>query len=190
MDLDFELINDLYQWLNRKSYYIFQPIYEDSSIPAVYYNGTFNLTLEQAGSRTVGIDLDFTADAPYGYLDVSKSGNTTSSTGLTIIDPSNEYGAIYCDMDITVNKAGTLIIANSNDGANTIIKNCTKGEVIHFYGQLKQIESASHLSIASDFNYRFPRIINTESGNTNTFTTSLSCAVSIKYKAIKKVALL
>jgi hypothetical protein len=193
LDMDFELVNQLYQWLNRKTYYEFRPIYEDASIPdEIYYLGTFNLSLEQAGGKTIGLNLTFTADGPNGYQNVEAEGTTNASTGLTLINPSSDYGYDNISAFVLITKeAGTLTITNSNDEATTVIKNCKENEYIFFYGIYKEIFAFGHEgNIMSDFNYRFPRMVNTHTSNVNTFTTSLSCDVEIFHMAVKKVVLL
>lgn len=193
------------RWLNKKSYHKFKPIHEDDSDNVnVFYVGTFNVSILKLGDKTLGLELDFTADAPFGYYasldyDMDFSDITTQHA---IYDISDEIGYIYPhELTITVLEDGDLEIMNSQETKYVVIKNCVAGEVITLDGENKIITSdKSHTTLHNDFNYNFIKIINTWGDNedyysdgkdvevnVNVFTVSLPCTISLSYTPICKM---
>lgn len=187
-------LNRLMRWLNRKKYCVFRPIYEDDNFINIYFKGTFNIQIIKAGKDVIGLDLTFTANAPYGFMDdVTYDFEFQNTTDKFIIhDVSDEVTHINANATITCLESGDLIISNSLDPYNTVsIKNCTAGEVITLHGKEKIIESSlpEHTTLPNDFNYRYLRINNTYWDTQNIFTSSLKCKVTVSYAPIRKVGI-
>ena len=185
-------LSSIMRWLNRKDGYqkfkLYQTGYED-----IFFKGSFsNIQAIKVGGEIIGLDLTFTTDSPYGYLDtISLDFTTTPDIDISITNFSYETGHIYplvftckCLAD------GDLQISNSIENRKTIIKNCKKDEIISLNGTLKSIKSslANH-SLHNDFNFNYFRLGNTYYENLNTITTSLPCEIHIEYNPIRKVGL-
>lgn len=187
-----EQCNQIIRWLNRKSYGKFVPFYDDESFNNVYCMATFNLEAVRANEGIIGFNLTMHTNAPYCFKN-EKTFDFLNTTTFTIIDASDEVNHIYADVDIQPLSAGKLTITNSLDPNNVIeIKNCEANETITFHGRLKQIstDSDSHLNtLFDDFNFKFPRVMNTYTNAENIFTLSLPCNVSLKYSPVRKIAL-
>lgn len=188
-------LNEILRWLNRRTYHKFKPVYENNEFSDVYYMGTFTtISAWMKGSDIVGLDLSFEANAPYGFQEPVSFTETVSANGtLTIEDTSDEIGWIYPEITIKVQSEGNLTISNSADpGHDCVINNCASGEVLTFHGSIKQLESSldSHDTLFNDFSYDFPRIINTFTERTNTYTFSLPCEVSMTYSPVRKAGMI
>ena len=133
-----------------------------------------------------------TTDSPYAYMDeITLTYSCDSSTPVKLFDLSDEVGSIYPDMKITLLEAGDLEIKNTLDSRVTIIKKCTAGETLYLDGKALTIQSSnsSHSSLPNDFNYFYPRIINTYTENCNEYTFSKKCKTTISYSPIFKIGL-
>lgn len=191
---DYEL-NKIMRWLNRKAFYIFKPIYDISVFDDVYFEGTFNVKPIYIANNIVGLDLVFTSNAPYGFIEKMKYNIQfeDSNDKYVIYDSSDEIGNIYCDVVITCLEGGDLNISNSLDAKNDVdIKNCAAGEIISIKGYEKIISSSleMHDTLPNDFNYNFLRICNTYERNDNVLTCSMKCKIEISYSPIRKVGII
>lgn len=184
-------LNGIMRWLNRKKFCKFKPIYDDDSFKDVYFYGTFNLQPVKMGADIVGLNLTFTTNAPFGFIEPSTYNFTFNdeNTEFVIDDTSDEIGHIYCDATIKCLEAGDLEISNFLDINNTVIvRNCVANETITLHGEQKIIESdKTHNALYNDFNYNFLRINNTYEDIQNVFTSNLQCEISITYSPIRKV---
>lgn len=106
----------------------------------------------------------------------------------SINDTSYEEGYIYPEMEITINKAGNLIIHNSIENRETYIANCQVNEKITFDYPVVRSSVSSH-NIQNDFNWTFFRVANTYDNSRNDLVISLPCSIKIKYSPIVKVGL-
>lgn len=188
-------INRMMRWLNRKRYCKFKPIYIDGYFGDVYYEGTFNVKPIVIGKNIVGLDLTFSTNAPYGFLEPINFEHefTSPEDKLILSDISDEVGHIYCNATITCLENGDLNISNSLDPDNVlIIHDCSNGEIITLNGQQKIISTNldTHKTLCNDFNYNFLRINNTYEDVENVFTSALKCKVSLEYSPIRKVGLI
>lgn len=191
-DLSVEEVSALQRWLCRKNKYhrfkIFQDGYEH-----IYWNAVFSSKQIETGGRTMGLELTLYTDAPYAYMDeIIISKDCSENLSFHIYDNSDEEGFLYPDLEITLLEGGIFTLQNSLDCKTTKIKGCISGECIKIDGK-NQIISTSlpsgHASLAEDFNYFFPKIINTYTDNDNIFTCSLKCKIAISYSPIRKVGL-
>lgn len=182
------------RWLNRKEFHRFKAIYEDGEYADTYYMGTFNVQTICLRGNIIGLELTLQTNAPFGYYEPVEYEMTLTdaSKSCTICDVSDETGYLYPELtEIECLASGDLIVHNSNDDRQTVIRNCEEGEVITLYGETKQIVSSKeHRKLCNDFNYSFIRIVNRqENGNdesSNTFTSELPCRIRFVYSPISK----
>ena len=148
------------RWLNQPTYREFIPEYSsnDWMINSHYYV-TFNVQPLVGGSDVYGFSLEMKSNAPFGYYDrVVITNNTTT---LSVEDTSDEQGYQYPIVELTVLTAGTVVLQNEADTRYTLIDNCVVGEVLTLNGEKGTITSSElHDKLYSDFNYFYPRIIN------------------------------
>lgn len=184
-----EEVREVVRWLNRKTYGVFKPIYDDGRFHDSYFMATFNLTAVKAAGEVVGFNLHMTTNAPYAFQDAINY-EYENITSLQIDDSSDEVGHIYCDAEITCLSGGELKITNSADPNYYVsVKNCQAGETITFKGRIKQLTTSrdSHKTIWDDFNYRFIRVLNDYDNSMNEFTFSIPCDVKLSYSPVRKV---
>lgn len=194
MALTADEINDILYWLNRKEYHKLEFIFDDDSFEDCYFNGTFiSVNPEMVSDKVVGFHLVFTTDAPYSHLpDVTEYhlfDGTDEAKDFIFEDVSNEEGWNYGKVQIHCLEDGDLRINNVLDNKPMVIKKCKYDEIITLDGVLKTIETSdnTHKTLANDFNYQFPRVMNKRNNRTNRFTSSLKCEMSITYSPIRKV---
>lgn len=185
----------LMRWLNRKTYSILRPIYDDDSFMDLYFMGTFNVMPIKVSGLIIGLELTFNANAPYGYYNSVTYAHIFQSSDdiFEINDYSEEIGHIYCDATIKILEDGFLKITNDLDTDNPVtIQNCKSGEIITMKGKPKIINTslASHNKLYNDFNFNFLRIKNYPDNVTNRFHSSLRCEISLTYSPIRKVGLI
>ena len=178
--------SQIMRWLNRKRFLKFRVLqdgYED-----IYFNGSFNIDKYVLDGNVYGFELTFTSDRPYAIYD-SIIYNFTISTengNYVINDISDEIGYIYAKMKIKCLSSGNLIINNSIENRDTVIKNCTQNEIITLDYPIIESTLISH-KLQNDFNFNFVRIANTYENTLNKLTFSLPCEVQLSYNPIKKV---
>lgn len=184
----------LTRWLNRKEYHKFKPKYNNGQLSHVCFYGSFNITGINIGGRLVGLTLTFTANAPFGYEDEINYNYIIENSGdnFYLYDSSDEFGVNYPDLVvIKCTDSGDLTLSNITENRNTVIKNCVKGEVITMDCENKVIASSkSHATLHNDFNYNFPRFLNTFENQENIFQVSLPCQIDITYSPIRKVGVI
>lgn len=188
MDFTPREVSKIQRWLCRKDKYCKFRILEDG-YEGIYWNGYFNSQQHVLGSSIVGFDLVFTADAPYAYLDdIKLHFNNSANTQFLVDSKSDDEGYIFPDMTITFNSAGNFSLINDRDAKIMHINNCLNGETITISGNQLLISSSNeNHDLSTDFNFTFPRIINTYENTKNYFTPNLSCTIDISYSPIIRV---
>lgn len=194
-------VSSIQRWLCRKyGYYKFKT--NDENYRGIYWKGTFNTKQINLNGQIVGLELTLNTDAPYAYLeeiiieiDCSKVTNE-QPISFDVYDVSDEEGYIYPNVKITMLEDVTdekgLRLENSMSNKVTVIKNCKSGEVININGEHQIITTTSTLKsrqLSKNFNYLFPRIVNTYKENKNTFTCNRKCLITISYSPIRKVGI-
>jgi cellulose synthase/poly-beta-1,6-N-acetylglucosamine synthase-like glycosyltransferase len=101
-------------------------------------------------------------------------------------DDTNERLKAYPDVEIICKQDGNLVIHNSIEDRDTVIKNCIAGEVITMKYPVIASSIQSH-QIQNDFNYNFFRVANNYRDRVNKITFSLPCTMKISYNPIRKV---
>lgn len=178
----------LLRWLNRAEYHEF--ILRDDEWGETIFYGTFNVEKVEFCGRVVGFNLQFITNSPYGWLTQEQDSFEISEAGGTMLvyDKSSVTGYIYPDeLVITCHADGDLIITNSADDRTTQIKNCTDGEVLTIDKYVSTVESSTGRNVLNDFNFKFPRLVNTMASSANLWTFSLPCSVELKYTPARKV---
>lgn len=188
------------RWLNRKEYLKFIPIYDDDhSFYKIFLMGTFTtVTAIHIGGEVIGFTLTFTTNSPFSYLDYEPNKFTIDkeNDSFIIFDESEELGSIYPkSFTIKVKTSGDLKISNSMDTSDryTLVKNCVAGEVLTFDCIHKVITSSigvAHKELYNDFNYVYPRLMNTLKTRENVITVSLPSDIVIEYNPIRKVGVI
>lgn len=184
-------ISAIQRWLCQKNKYkkfkIYQKDYEH-----IYWSATFSSKQIELDGKTVGLELTLYTDAPFAYMDdIVIEKDCSNDLSLTVYDISDEEGFIYPDITITILENGDFSLENSLDRKVTKINGCKSGEIITLNGKCQIISSSlsSHTTLAKDFNYFFPKIINSYSENNNTYTCNLKCLITMSYSPIRKVGL-
>lgn len=189
-------ISFMMRWLNQTTYCKFFPIYNDLSLPNVYFKGTFTeINTVQLGGNVVGFSLTFSSNAPYGFIDYDTVELTivNANGSCTYYDESDEYGINYPEqMVLTIGQSGNLEFLNELTQKTTIIENCLANEVITFdcIHRIITTDSSTHMNtLHKDFNYVFPHVSNTKATRENTFTSNLPCQIALTYAPIRKVGI-
>lgn len=191
MFLSVEEVSALQRWLCRKNQYNKFKIDQDG-YEHIYWNATFSSKQIEVNGRIIGLELTLYTDAPYAYMDeITIEKDCSNDLKFDIYDVSDEEGYIYPDVIITLLEDGDFTLSNSLSNKTTFISNCSKGEIITIEGDSQIISSSlsAHKSLSKDFNYFFPKIINTYTETKNTFTCNLKCMITITYSPIRKVGL-
>lgn len=185
-----EDVSTMTRWLVRKQYKIFKYIDDEGDDYPTWYNVQNTVEKIITGDNIVGLAVTVNANAPYGFADETEITWSGTSAEITVV--SDEEGYIYPKLVITCNAAGDLTITNSRENSRvTTINNVANGEVITITGgDVLQISSSvSGHDLATDFNYVFPRLLNTFHSRVNTLTTNLSSSKVLTYNGIRKVGL-
>ncbi|MCM1500385.1 MAG: hypothetical protein NC124_18135, partial [Clostridium sp.] len=185
-NLSVEEVSALQRWLCRKDKYYRFKVFQDG-YEHIYWNATFSSKQIEIGGRAVGLELTLYTDAPYAYRDeIVVSKDCSENLSFHIYDNSDEVGFIYPNLTITLLEDGegedrVFTLKNSLDHKTTRINGCTSGECIEIDGKNQIIRTSclTHTSLAKDFNYFFPKIINTYTDNDNIFTCNLKCEIKI-----------
>ena len=182
-----EEIAELMRWLNRKSFHTLR--LDTDGYERIYFKGSFNVDTVKYGNNVIGLSLNLTTNAPFGYGDtVRKKYNMIANQQVVFKDTSDEIGFIYPQTVITCSQSGTLQLYNEIEDRTCIIENCTSGEIITLNYPTITSSVAAHV-IADDFNYSFFRIANTWNNRMNKITASMNCVLEISYNPICKVGM-
>ena len=187
-------VRALMRWLNRKEFLQLRFVDSEDNTHIVYYDESFNIEKIEIASVVYGLRLSMVTDKPFGYGALTGVSNETvaANGSVTINDQSDEIGYLYPDVTIQCTSDGDYQMTCVCNGESQItqIKNCTSGEIINLFGESKIImtSNSSHTTLASDFNYVFPRIGNTYASRTNTITVNKGCVLSVEYRPIIKEA--
>lgn len=179
-------ITQLSRWLCRKEFKKFKLIKE--GYEQIYFEGSFTLDRIMFNGEVVGLELKLTTNRPFAlYEPYKKTLNfTTANQTMIFRDISDEIGYINAEVSITCKASGNLVIYNSVEDRETVINNCTSGEVITMKYPIISSSISSH-RIQDDFNFNFFRIANSWNNPVNKITTSLPCTMTFTYSPIRKV---
>lgn len=185
----------LIKWLNRREYAKFKVINDISDESDVYYYGSFNVKQVQIGDKILGLNLTFTANAPYGFSGSNhlkfmllKYNNT-----FEIDAESDEVGIIYPTVSIKMFYDNDITITNTVTQTSVVVKGCKANEIIMIDGENKIISTDNDMhksTLQNDFNYEYLDILIDYDNSVNTYTVSAQCEVSISYSPIRKVGVI
>ena len=180
---------ELMRWLNRTDMHLFSPI-EDDRVD-IFYEGSFNLSKIELNGDVIGMSLHFISNRPFGFsTDIEHKFTVSAGESYIVRDGSDEIGYDYPSVKLTMKASGDLTITNGFDNRQTIIRNCSSGEVITMKNMIIESSDTAHQqTIMNDFNFLFPRICNSYDNIDNKFTFSLPCEVEMTYKPIRKVGI-
>lgn len=182
--LSIEDVRDLARWLQRKEYLPFN-LFAVGYDQITYY-GSFQINQIKAGTNIIGLELTLTTNSPFGWQE-EYSYTFNNVDNFYIEDISDEVGLLYPKFVITCLGSGDLTITNNRvDDEFIQIKNCSTNESIAMYHPIIVSGNSSH-DIANDFNYVFPKIINTFDNTINVYTLSIPCNVSVSYRPLAKI---
>lgn len=202
MYLTVDEVSAIQRWLCRKSgYQIFK--IDQIGYENIFWKSTFSSKQVMLDGHIIGLELTMVTDCPYAYMEIRPiEFNCKANETFTIYDISDEEGHICPSVWIQFPDGGTpgspgnsetftFELSNSLDKKTTKIKNCSANETIKIDGEHLIISSSGtpHSSLASDFNYFFPKIINSYGNRKNNFTVNTDCKVTFEYSPIRKIGL-
>lgn len=194
MYLEPDLVSTLQRFLCRKNEYHKFKVNQEN-FEHIHWQVTFSSKQITINRRVVGLELTLFTDSPFAYMDkVSAEYNCLAGTSFNLWDNSDEItdinNQIYPDMEITILSKGDFELENSMDNKIMKFSGCNVGEIITINGKNEIISSSipSH-NIPDNFNFFFPRIVNTYDNRCNTFTPNLDCKIKISYYPIRKIGL-
>lgn len=178
---------EIVRWLNRRRFIPmrFLSIHDISPDPC-YFNAMFNIQKVTAGDRIVGMELSMETSSPFGF---GEEINETVMPGYDTQDCvnyiSDEIGFMYPKVRISLMGSGNLTIRNRLDPDDTVITNCSNGEVIVMDGDKQTLQSNfSNHDIYDCFNYNFIKLVSNLDNGRNKFTSSVPCSIQITYRPI------
>ena len=200
--LTYDEVRTIKRWLERKEYKKFKFVGENRDYSLnFYYEGIFNVSQIEIGNRICGLELSLNTNRPFAVHDTVKFklewtaeemaayDDSGDSIYRTIVDNSDEIGAIYPRMKITCLRNGTFQIYNNHIGRGyCVIKNCKKNEVITINYPMITSSDTTH-DLANDFNFEFLKIGNDFKNRANRLEIKLPSIVEIEYNPVVKVGI-
>lgn len=180
---------EIMRWLNREEFCKLRMV-DDPDLANIYFEGSFNVNKIELNGAIYGFELNFVSNRPFGLHDpITYKFNVGEDGSKTYIDDSDIIGYNYVNMIVTCQADGDLIIHNSLENRDTVVKNCRSGEILTMNYPVTIQSSLSSHKIQNDFNYNYPRMANTFRNRKNTFTFSLPCNVKMTYTPNRKVSI-
>ena len=191
MSISLAELSAIQRWLCRKNQYNRFKIIQDG-FENIYWNVTFSAKQVELNGRIIGMELTLYADAPFAYMDeLTIDVDCSENLTFDIYDMSDEEGYIYPNMEITIlEDANRFVLTNQFDVSRPlIITNCAANEVITIRGKEHIITSSAGRNLSNNFNFYYPRILNSYIDNKNTFECTTKCNITISYSPIRKVGI-
>lgn len=191
----FEELRDITRWLNRDEVHLLKMFGKNNIYDNVCYEGTFNINKIEINGQIIGLELHFISNRPFAIENLRRFSikANTENYVFKFNDTSDKVGYIYPTVmkiklpeTLSQDKVDVKIF-NSIENRETIVKNCSAGEVITFKDILF-IETSldNHKKLYDDFNYTFFRIANTYKNRINKITISTPCEIYFEYFPIVK----
>lgn len=187
MKITIDEFREIVRWLSKKRFYPLRFVADDNdtaNTESCYYNASFNISKLTLGGVLYGIRLYMETDMPCGYGEKRViSWNAAQDNLMKVIDyESDEMGYIYPDITITLKEDCDFVISNESENCNSVVLNCSAGEVITMHGDTNIITSSyDKHDICNDFNYDFFRIGKDVGRTENVIVVSHPCDVVINY---------
>lgn len=191
MYIDIETERDIMRWLHRQQFCKFKLIDVNGELSNIFFMVSFNISKMKLDGKTIGFQLEAITNSPFAFNEpITINFDIDADNPKSFFSKSDSAGYIYPDsMEITIKGSGDLIIANSMEDREMIIRNCVDGEkIIMNYPMIESVENV-HKKIQNDFNFIFFRIATTFRNKENIVTSSLPCSVSFSYSPIVKVGI-
>lgn len=184
--------NNMAAWLNRRKFHIFK-VYDKSYGENICFNASFNVTKQETNGKIYAMQLEMITDRPHAFLEEKYIRNFANiieaNTPFEYEGLSNEEGYTYISTTIMPKSDGDLILTNNRDPYNNmIIKNCISNEIIDVNYPMITTDESSH-NIFKDFNWNFPKLINTYDNKINTFQVNMRCRIGMTYYPIVKIGM-
>ena len=186
-------LSAIQRWLCRKDNYHRFSLVQDN-MEDIFWNAVFSSRQIQLNGSIIGLELTMYTDAPYAYRmigDISYEINPGMS--VSVYDVSDEIGFIYPVTTIKCMASGNITLQNSMDKKVLQLYKVSNGEILTLNGEHKIISSSlDRNDLANNFNYYFPRIINTYESRENVYTLSadsVPCQITFRYSPIVKAGL-
>lgn len=193
MYLDTTEVSQLQRWLCQKQYKKFK-VPQDGYYD-LYWNAVFSSQQIMFCGKIIGLEITMYTDHPYAFNDeLEIEYDCSDNNEFTVYNLSDETGVLYprIEIEILEDTDSFLIYNQSEIYRKTEVKNCSNGEVITFSGDSKVIKTSFetvHKKLAQDFNFIYPRIMNTYEDRENIFHVNTPCRIKMYYSPIKKVGL-
>lgn len=190
-----EELRSITRWLNRDEVHILHFIGNDDIYNHVCYEGTFNINKLELNGQIIGLELHFISNRPFAIENLRRFSIKANIENYEykFNDTSDKVGYIYPTIvkiklpEVLSQEKVDVKIFNSIENRETVIKNCSAGEVITFKNVLSVETSLdSHKKLHNDFNYTFFRIANTYNNRVNKITISTPCEIYFEYFPIAK----
>jgi hypothetical protein len=186
-------IRNIYRWLNRTEFCEFIPTPMDEySNDVITYYGSFNVTSIEHCGKTVGFELTFYSNRPFGLgQEIEEVLEVEANEEFLININSDEVGILYPQLfEITLEEGGNFTLTNETENRITLINNCSAGEVVTLdcFNQIATSTASSH-KLYNDFNFNFPRFKTSFEDSINVFTASLSCTCRVVYRPVRKAVI-
>lgn len=183
-------VGEVIRWISQDTGY--QPLeIITSEYEHLVFNAYINLSRIEIAGDTCGFQLDVTTDSSFCYSPIRQKTfvlNEENDFSFCINDMSDKIGYQYPDITITCKESGNLKLYNTMTGDTTEINHCVHGEIIFINGNNQIVRSIfdSH-KIYDDFNFKFPKIMNTKFERDNTFISNIPIEVTLSYNVIRLV---
>lgn len=177
------------RWLIRKDGYKEFQFDSEDFIDILFHANATSLNNLCIAGNVVGMEASFICDAPFGYSRPVHKEFSQKSFQVNV--NSDEIGYLYPVVTISVEEDGDLELKNLSDGNHiTKIAGCTAGERIYLDNESKIITSSVEThNIPDCFNWKWVRLIRSDSVTKNRIEVSLSCHISMDITQIRKVGI-
>lgn len=183
-------LSALMRWLNRRDRFCRFKLLREG-YERLYTYASFNVSKIEVSGRVVGLELSMSTLYPYLLEEQPPLTCDVPAAGLTLAltDNSDEIGHIYPCLEIHCRSEGDFTFFNSREGRTTCIRGCKNGEIITIDGENLIIHSSDpQHRIQDDFNYIFPRIVNSFTNRENQLTAAgIDCTITLRWSQIRKV---
>lgn len=189
LEISSDEFRDLMRWLNRRQFLWLCIFDQDEDYESLYFEASFNIEKIKIAEKTYGLRLTMETNSPFAYGAEQRYKKNIDSTEseYTIYDLSDEIGISYPILNVKCKSSGDLAITNNSFQCNSIIKNCSNGEIITIDGRTLSISSSDEThNVGKDFNYDFFIIGNTLNNRKNKITASMPCEIEVVYRPIIK----
>lgn len=190
--IDIDLDRFIRRWLIREDGFK-QMIFECDDYENIYVNCYLNLTPVYYYGSIVGYTISGSTDSPYvSIIDYKQEFEYTANTHVAIPANSDEIGFIYPKVEIKPKQSASSISFQfvgkdkPMDSSKTVIENVVANTTYTLDSDRSIITG---LTDPTDFNWVFPKIVQTWDETEQYFICSCDCDVKVIYTPRRKVIL-